>query len=75
MVPSASNNSQDSKNLSITIVEWIADVGIKGLGVLPSAETVARDHLKSSHGNKDAAIRSIFAGEQLMEQTVVSLQD
>lgn len=41
-------------------LKWIADAGINGFGLLPSAKKVAEDHLKSSNSPEDA-IESIIA--------------
>ena len=40
-------------------LQWIADAGINGLGVLPSAEQVAKDYLKKA-ANAEDAINSII---------------
>ncbi len=37
-----------TSNLVQTTLQWIADAGINGLGVLPSAEQVAADHLSKA---------------------------
>ena len=50
----------DDINLVQTTLEWIADAGINGLGLLPSAEEVAKDHLKDAASVEDA-INSIIA--------------
>jgi EcsC protein family len=56
---SASSGNDDSNPFK-KFLEWIADAGIKGLGVLPPAEQVAEDHL-SKTGNVEDAINSIIA--------------
>lgn len=50
----------DNSNLIQTTLEWIADVGINGLGVLPSAERVATDDLSKAASVEDA-INSVIA--------------
>lgn len=50
----------DNSNLIQTTLEWIADAGINGLGVLPSAEQVAADHLSKAASVEDA-INSVIA--------------
>ena len=52
--------SNDDSNLIQTTLEWIADAGINGLGILPSAEKVAKDHLNGAASVEDA-INSIIA--------------
>ena len=55
----ATTGNADS-NLVQTTLEWIADAGINGLGILPSAEEVAKDHLNDAASVEDA-INSIIA--------------
>jgi EcsC protein family len=55
-----SNNNDNSSNLVQIILQWIADAGINGLGVLPSAEQVAADHLSKAASVEDA-INSVIA--------------
>ncbi len=50
----------DNSNLIQTTLEWIANAGINGLGILPSAEEVAKDHLNDAASIEDA-INSIIA--------------
>lgn len=50
----------DNSNFIQTTLEWIADAGINGLGVLPSAEQVAADHLSKAASVEDA-INSVIA--------------
>jgi hypothetical protein len=50
----------NDNNLVKTTLEWIADAGINGLGILPSADEVAKDHLKNADSVEDA-INSIIA--------------
>ena len=50
----------DNSNLIKTTLEWIADAGINGLGVLPSAKQVAEDHLNKAASVEDA-INSVIA--------------
>lgn len=50
----------DNSNLIQTTLEWIVDAGINGLGVLPSAEQVAADHLSKAASVEDA-INSVIA--------------
>ena len=52
--------SEDSSNLVQSILEWIADVGSNGMGLLPSAEAVAAAHL-SKAANVEDAIDSVIA--------------
>ncbi|NJO48483.1 MAG: EcsC family protein [Leptolyngbyaceae cyanobacterium RM2_2_4] len=49
----------EKENLVDKVVNWIVDVGIKGIGTLPSAEKVAADHL-SKCANAEEAIDSII---------------
>ncbi|MBW4516967.1 MAG: EcsC family protein [Timaviella obliquedivisa GSE-PSE-MK23-08B] len=58
MVLATSDN--DNGNLIQTTLEWIADAGINGLGILPSAEQVAADHLSKTACVEDA-INSVIA--------------
>lgn len=58
MVSSSVNH--DNSNLIQTTLQWIADSGINGLGVLPSAEQVAADHLSKAASVEDA-INSVIA--------------
>jgi EcsC protein family len=55
---SASVSSDDS-NLVRSTLEWIADAGINGLGVLPSAQEVAADHLSKAESVEEA-IQSVI---------------
>ncbi len=57
VVASASDDNGDLIRLTL---EWIANAGINGLGILPSAEEVAADHLSKATSVKDA-IDSIIA--------------
>jgi len=41
-------------------LNWIVKAGVDGLGILPSAEMVARDHMKAT-GDTEKAINSIIA--------------
>lgn len=54
----ASPNSDDSSLVKKTL-DWIAEAGINGLGVLPSAKKVADDHLRNT-GDPESAIDSII---------------
>lgn len=56
----SSSAGDDSSNLIRSTLEWIADAGINGLGVLPSAEQVAADYLKEAASVEDA-INSVIA--------------
>jgi EcsC protein family len=56
----STGTSDDDKNLVRRTLEWIADAGINGLGVLPSAEAVAADHLSKAASVEDA-INSVIA--------------
>ncbi len=56
---SASSGNDDSDLIQKTL-KWIADAGIKGLGILPPAEQVAEDYL-SKAANVEDAINSIIA--------------
>lgn len=53
------SNEPDSNAIDKTI-NWIMDVGISGLGVLPSAEEVATDHLRKCDGDVEKAIESVI---------------
>ncbi|MEH2154975.1 EcsC family protein [Nostoc sp.] len=56
-----SANTGDNNNNPIkATLEWIADAGINGLGVLPPAEEVAADHLSKAASIEDA-INSVIA--------------
>jgi hypothetical protein len=50
----STNIDNDKSNLIQTTLEWIADAGINGLGILPSAKQVAEDHLSKSARVEDA---------------------
>lgn len=52
--------SSDNSNLIQSTLQWIADAGINGLGVLQSAQQVAEDHLRQA-ASVEAAIDSIIA--------------
>lgn len=56
----SASKTKESSNLVQSTLEWIADTGINGLGVLPSAESVAEDHL-SKAASAENAINSIIA--------------
>lgn len=56
----SSSVSDDNSNLVESTLEWIANAGINGLGVLPSAEEVAADHFSKAASVEDA-IDSIIA--------------
>ncbi len=56
----SASDGDDKSNLIKATLEWIADAGINGLGVLPSAEQVAPDHL-SKAANVEDAINSVIA--------------
>jgi EcsC protein family len=56
----SASTSDDNSNLIRTTLEWIADAGINGLGILPSAEHVAADHLCKAASVEDA-IDSVIA--------------
>jgi EcsC protein family len=56
----STTTGDEHNNLIQTILEWIADAGINGLGVLPSAKQVAEEHLSKS-ASIDDAINSIIA--------------
>lgn len=56
----AASSSDDNSNLIRSTLEWIADAGINGLGVLPSAKAVAADHL-SKAPTREGAIDSVIA--------------
>jgi EcsC protein family len=58
MVSASADN--DNNNLIQKTLEWIADAGISGLGILPSAEQVAEDHLSQTASVEDA-INSVIA--------------
>lgn len=42
------------------IIQWLVKTGIDGLGVLPSAQKVAKNHLDSSNDDQEKAINSII---------------
>ena len=42
------NIGNDNTNQIQKTLQWIADAGINGLGVLPSAKQVAKDHSSAS---------------------------
>ncbi|PSB11688.1 hypothetical protein C7B62_04645 [Pleurocapsa sp. CCALA 161] len=56
----STNIDNDKSNLIQTTLEWIADAGINGLGILPSAKQVAEDHLSKS-ASVEEAINSVIA--------------
>jgi hypothetical protein len=56
----SSSTSDDKGNLVQSTLEWIANVGINGLGILPSAEEVADDYLKNT-ASVEEAIDSLIA--------------
>ncbi|WP_203225937.1 hypothetical protein [Calothrix sp. PCC 6303] len=56
----STTTGDDNNNLIQKTLEWIADAGINGLGVLPSAKQVAEDHLSKS-ATIDDAINSLIA--------------
>lgn len=62
IIPTNESNSI-SKSTDISVVDktinWILNVGIQGLGALPSAEEVAKDHLRKC-GDVEKAIASII---------------
>lgn len=51
--------SSNSNNKIQKTLQWISDAGIKGLGVLPSAEQVTKDYLTKAANTEDA-INSII---------------
>jgi hypothetical protein len=56
----SSNVGQGNRNLIQATLQWIADTGINGFGVLPAAEQVAAEHLCESAAVEDA-INSVIA--------------
>ncbi|ABA23523.1 conserved hypothetical protein [Trichormus variabilis ATCC 29413] len=54
------NAGDDNKNPIKATLEWIANAGINGLGVLPPAKKVAADYLSKATSVEDA-IKSIIA--------------
>ncbi|MBL1197714.1 MAG: hypothetical protein FWK04_01180 [Nostoc sp. GBBB01] len=56
----SANAGNDNNNLIKATLDWIADAGINGLGVLPSAKQVATDHLSKAATIEDA-INSVIA--------------
>lgn len=54
------NNSDPRNNPVRKTLEWIADVGINGMGILPSAEKVAADYASKADSIEDA-INSLIA--------------
>ena len=69
----SSGASDDNSNLIRSTLEWIADAGINGLGVLPSAEEVAADHLSKAASVEDAI--QLLRGELRMLLVQVLLLD
>jgi hypothetical protein len=61
MVAGNSSSGNNDKSLIQKTLDWIVDAGINGWGMLPPAEKVASDHLKSAGGNVEEAINSIIA--------------
>ena len=55
---SISTTNEDS-NLIDKTINWVLNVGIEGIGTLPSAEKVAADHLKKT-ANAEDAINSVI---------------
>ncbi|MEA5573402.1 hypothetical protein VB733_20220, partial [Calothrix sp. UHCC 0171] len=56
----SAKDNNDKSNLVQSTLEWIANAGINGLGVLPSAEQVAAEHLSQTATVEDA-INSVIA--------------
>lgn len=56
----SATSGDDNSSLIQTTLEWIANAGINGLGVLPSAKQVAEEHLSRAASVEDA-INSIIA--------------
>lgn len=56
----SATSGDDNSSLIQTSLEWIANAGINGLGVLPSAKQVAEEHLSRAASVEDA-INSIIA--------------
>lgn len=56
----STNIGNDKSNQIQKTLQWIADAGINGLGILPSAEQVAQDHSSKAASVEDA-INSIIA--------------
>ena len=56
----SATTGEDNSNLIQATLEWIANAGINGLGVLPSAKQVAEEHLRRAASVEDA-INSIIA--------------
>lgn len=54
------NTANNNTNQIQKTLQWIADAGINGLGVLPSAKQVAKDH-SSKTANVEDAINSVIA--------------
>ena len=69
----SSGASDDNSNLIRSTLEWIANAGINGLGVLPSAEEVAADHLSKVASVEDAI--QLLRGELRMLLVQVLLLD
>lgn len=60
MVAFSSNSGDDSPQSKL--LNWIADVGINGFGVLPSAQQVAEDHRAKTESVEDAIDSVILWG-------------
>jgi hypothetical protein len=56
----SATTGEDNSNLIQATLEWIADAGINGLGVLPSAKQVAEDQFSRAASIEDA-INSVIA--------------
>jgi hypothetical protein len=56
----STNMGNDKSNQIQKTLQWIADAGINGFGILPSAEQVAQDHSSKAASVEDA-INSIIA--------------
>jgi EcsC protein family len=54
------NTNNNQSDLIQSTLDWIADAGIYGLGVLPSAQELAEDHLKNK-ASIEEAINSLIA--------------
>lgn len=71
LMVSASARNSDSKLIKSTL-DWIAEVGINGLGFLQSAERVAEDNLNRT-ASVDDAIVQLLHGELHMLLAQASL--
>ena len=60
MVAISSSQSQDQQCLSIKLISWICNVGIDGLGSLPTAHQLSTEHLRKCDGHTKYAVISLL---------------